>query len=72
MSDWISVKDRLPDFEWPEDNVLVYSERGYTNIGQYEGQEADMWINKYTDDGYITHWMLLPPPPTVDNNKDKE
>ena len=60
MTEWISVKDRLPkDLE----DCLCISEKNYITIdnsGQYGTAE-----NWYDDQGdKITHWMPLPPPPS--------
>ena len=66
MSEWISVKDRLPPVaEWSGDRVLVYTEEGYIHEGLYEGEKFDEWIDKYFDSGYVTHWMPLPEPPNT-------
>ncbi len=59
-SEWISVKDRLPE---NDDRVLVYldSERSYTKIDTdriyYRGGQWVRWGND------VTHWMPLPTPP---------
>lgn len=66
MSEWISVKDKLPD--------------GYGNyIGLVEGEvtevtfdERDKWSTcdaygfRRLADAEITHWMPLPEPPKED------
>ena len=60
MSEWISVKDRLP--ETPVE-VLVF------NLGTwvlaYWNEDVGQWI-LYNGDKvlrYVTHWMPLPEPP---------
>ena len=63
MSEWISVKDKLPEeFE----NVIAFNRRG-------RGKACDMdicWWNGYSFDrcgkrpySNVTHWMPLPEPP---------
>lgn len=67
MSEWISVKDRLPDVF---DVVLVYSD-GFISISWRETEKRKNGIvcwhwNSYPDSlGYVTHWMPLPKPPEV-------
>ena len=74
MSKWISVQDRLPDFE---QNVLVYAEVKLENISpesmmvvthRHKYRFADFWSwsepSQYFNEDYkITHWMPLPEPP---------
>lgn len=62
-SEWISVKDRLPD---KYVNVLVYTE--CKDIFTAAAVETDAESIKWEDDyGYldddVTHWMPLPEPP---------
>ena len=65
MSEWISVKDRLPDEKNP---VLMWSRRSRTvptcAACQYELWD---WHPEYSPHDYglemITHWMPLPEPP---------
>jgi len=66
MSEWISVKDRLPQ---EDDPVLVwdiaspYSE--FVDIGYYDPHSAPDtgWrCNEYMNRS-VTHWMPLPEPP---------
>ena len=72
MSEWISVKDRLP--RSMANKVLVWLEHedlvGYMGFGHYEkykGQEIwyDLEHNEaFAIRGYtVTHWMPLPEPP---------
>lgn len=62
--EWISVKDRLPEFNV---NVLGVSNKGKIVItfiesdGQFSLMDLDC---HYTDDDeHFTHWMPLPSPP---------
>ncbi|OGC94038.1 MAG: hypothetical protein A2W25_11695 [candidate division Zixibacteria bacterium RBG_16_53_22] len=65
MSNWISMKNRLPESPaW----VLVYAS-GAMNCMAYDGGWKD-WTaaqahNIAIDD--ITHWMPLPWPPAIDD-----
>lgn len=61
MSEWISVKDRLP-----EDNqrAIVYRpEMSESDVGAVSVQFGWNCKRKKTD---ITHWMPLPEPPKED------
>lgn len=68
MSDWISVKDRLPK---KLEDVLVFTERGLIDIRRLEDEEYPECEEPYeryvwNDQGIvndITHWMRLPEPP---------
>ena len=62
MSNWISVKERMPD---DGVRVLVYSKHKWTSIGStIKGHKVKKF---YDGDGLswnsITHWMPLPEPP---------
>jgi hypothetical protein len=58
MSQWISVKERLPEIG---EIVLVISTEGLQSVAEYRGKhfiDADGWrLPK------ITHWQPLPEPP---------
>jgi hypothetical protein len=56
MSEWISVKDRMPDEDtW----VLVYSQQGsYMNL-KVDYIHGGKWFNSML----VTHWQPLPEPP---------
>lgn len=58
MSEWISVKERLPE---EQQRVIVRCERIGTSVGWI------LWGEWMTDigpsAGKITHWMPLPDPP---------
>ena len=56
MQEWISVKDRLPN--WRDGKVLVFTKYGFsicerTVNNRWQGQHAN----------WITHWAYLPQPP---------
>ena len=55
MSEWISVKDRLPE-PWVE--VLVYRGEDWTVVS-CEVDTNGKWLHFFN----ITHWMPLPEPP---------
>lgn len=66
MTEWISVKDRLPN---KGQDVLIYRS-GFRvdlmNVHMYLGE--DRWEDEYgywetTETEGITHWMPLPEPP---------
>ena len=59
MSEWISVKDRLPS---PVDSVLIVTRSGGVGEGFHEKGKW-WWITE--DEVYVevTHWMPLPEPP---------
>lgn len=66
MSEWISVKDRLPESAyntWSED-VIALTEGGdvfkLANIGGYWQRTSAFAMS---DSGEVTHWMPLPEPP---------
>ena len=66
MSEWISVKDRLPEFG---EKVLITDVSGDVLVYSLEqtcsGEcwwEDEYW-NWYND---VTHWMPLPEPPKDD------
>ena len=76
MSEWISVKDRLPDGNEP---VLVYAEDGVITVCSLVIADAfanpknlKMWED---NDGYdvcdVTHWMPLPEPYELQESEDK-
>lgn len=65
MSEWISVKDRLPEFGQA---VLIYTEYGKYDVCDI-ARDSDgdiMWHNfirpRHTN-GSVTHWQPLPKPP---------
>ena len=66
MSDWTSVKDRLPDLEGSpacSEHVLVYGEHGEMAMAWWDGE---VWTDSGSGDvvgGEVTHWMPLPERP---------
>lgn len=74
---WISVKDRLPEDELPEDSkrlqikclVAIKGKNGYTVRTQNRIRQEQSWSSKepFTDwywrfaHGEVTHWMPKPP-----------
>ncbi len=80
MSEWISVKDRLPPDDEP---VLVYHEDDdHITLGEFEKTDIKQYFHSdgsqfFYDDGWssqipwaqkgrVTHWMPLPLPPTTE------
>jgi hypothetical protein len=68
MSEWISVKDRLPV---TFDEVLVHSDNCFTSIAWRETEKRKNgivgwhWNSYFKSLGHVTHWMPLPEPPEV-------
>lgn len=65
MSEWISVKDRLP--EKGQDFLCIFK-----NGRIYDGYKSDSIYGDYIIHGvsyvnvFFTHWMPLPEPPKED------
>ena len=59
MSEWISVKDRMPD---TNTRVLAFA-YGQVQFGEWDGNQ--LWFgDEYSwQPEYVTHWMPLPQPP---------
>ena len=67
MSEWISVKDRLPNIGvrgvYASDYLLGYDGEQVTQV-VYVAIKRSYWKELYTDQEVpITHWMPLPDPP---------
>jgi len=64
MSEWISVKDKLPE---PMKAVLIISKS--TGIPFFDGIAID-WVRdgKFNRFKKVTHWMPLPAPPKEDDS----
>ena len=62
MSEWISVKDALPDHE---DEVLVWnSYEGQNEIGKMICGKIHAYIDReFQEFDNISHWIPLPEPP---------
>ena len=61
-SEWVSVKDRLPEIGKV---VLAFGTRSATT-GMYQGTMAnrpDVWMWKNHTPKHVSHWMPLPTPP---------
>lgn len=77
MSDWIDVKDRLPDFSqmdsiYPQRAYALVVYEGHVYKGSYlrwirAGEEVMYWSIPHihsSESLQVTHWMPLPEPPT--------
>ena len=62
MSEWISVKDRLPQVK---EDVLIYDSHHRNIYKAWYIGDIDVWFsNEYLPQFInITHWMPLPEPP---------
>jgi Protein of unknown function (DUF551) len=63
VSEWISVKDQLP--EQRKDVLAFFRVRGpyVTSYFQWENMPEPLWSPGLRDWGEVTHWMPLPEPP---------
>ena len=66
-NEWVSVEEKLPDFDTP---VLVYvkdifDNKGIINITKYTitYNLTNNWLGYENSSFKITHWMPLPEPP---------
>lgn len=60
MSEWISVKDRLPD---DTGYVLAWSPRYQEVVIAWYSEEEDFWRTEDDLAPFPSHWMPLPEPP---------
>lgn len=62
MSEWISVKERLPE---KKRRVMVYTTQGMYRLGVFSfvGKEGAVWFKCDRSCITCTHWMPLPEPP---------
>lgn len=70
MSDWINVKDELPE----ANKLVLVCEAAYDSISiAYRLPDSEEFID--TMDGYpldyATHWMPLPKPPKTESEETK-
>ena len=65
MSEWISVKDRLPE---DASDVLILSKEKESCVGYYRSSDNE-WVmynpccSFHMELHGVTHWMPLPEPP---------
>jgi hypothetical protein len=65
MSDWISVRDRLP--EDGEEVLIFIRDFDSVSIGElFNGIFLDH-VKLLEIDDFVTHWQLLPEPPRNNN-----
>lgn len=60
MSEWISVKDKLP--EWDTDCLIAYKNDLFPNFRVCETHYGGVHTNGFGIWG-VSHWMPLPEPP---------
>lgn len=77
MSEWISVKDKLPDKDDINDYLITDGKRCFVGFYRHKVKAWDNftlgWVQEYYSDGSvedieITHWMPLPEPPKDGDN----
>ena len=69
MSEWISVKDRLPE---GVDDVLVHYSFGYiTSRAAHHVDGEIQSISTSHGTFHVTHWMPLPKPPVTTDGESQ-
>lgn len=64
-SEWISIKDQPP----PEkEKVLIWDASHITMYAVIYKDYLEYWYYECDFEVDVTHWMLLPAPPTLDSN----
>lgn len=63
MTEWISVKDRLPEKNGRYLVCVPYSSCPWVGVSSYRTHNFSG--EKCFDDETATHWMILPDPPKV-------
>lgn len=61
MSEWISVKDRLPEKQC--DYLVTDGDACMLAAFRIRNYEWDFYRNDFWDSDLVTHWMPLPQPP---------
>lgn len=62
MSEWISVKDRLPD---ESEEVLVYGENASDWVYEVAILDGALWLDRGEALEDVSHWMHLPESPII-------
>lgn len=65
MSEWISVKDRLPE---PHECVLICTKSGVVDTDVFQEQMMPQTYFNYYNES-VTHWMPLPDPPAGEEHE---
>lgn len=68
MTEWISVKDRLPR---PYERVIAAFKDGSVDITQRNSERETSFVYEGVH-SKVTHWMPLPEPPKEGNDKGKD
>ena len=69
MSNWINVKDRLPDIpknDFASDYVLFHDEKAGDCSAYYDANGGWCEARECVPLRNVTHWMPMPEPPTED------
>lgn len=73
MSDWISVKDRMPPKAARFQEYIVYVGKAVTVAWLDSDNGEWLWVTdpERVFDGEVTHWMPLPEPPPEPEQSDE-